>query len=72
MVIPRSTSRARNRCEEFISRYYPPNIMMFPNSRSEYSFYELDDDGNNYADNDHRGDRKIKLKVLFFDPDITR
>ena len=46
--------------------------MMFPNSYSEYSFYELDNDGNNQTENDHRRNREIKFKILFFDPDITR
>ena len=46
--------------------------MMFLNSYSEYSFYELDNDGNNQTENDHGSDREIKSKVFFFDPDITR
>lgn len=46
--------------------------MMFLNSYSEYSFYELDDDGNNQAENDHCSYGKIKSKVFPFYPDITR
>ena len=45
--------------------------MMFPNSYSQYSFYELDDDGNNQTENDHGSNGEIKFKVLSFDPDIT-
>ena len=45
---------------------------MFPNSCSQYSFYELDNDGNDQTENDHGSDREIKFKVFFFDPDITR
>ena len=44
---------------------------MFLNSFSEYSFYKLDDNGNNQTENDHGSNGEIKLKVLFFDPDIT-
>jgi len=46
--------------------------MMFPNSSLEYSFYELDDDGDNHSENDHGRNGKIKFKVLLFYPDITR
>jgi hypothetical protein len=44
---------------------------MFLNSHSEYSFYKLDDDGNNQTENDHRSYGKIKSKVFLFYPDIT-
>ena len=46
--------------------------MMFPNFFSEYSFYELDNDGNGQAENDHCRNREIKSKVFPFDPYITR
>ena len=46
--------------------------MMFPNFFSEYSFYKLDDDGNNQTENDHCRNWKIKSKVFSFDPYVTR
>jgi hypothetical protein len=46
--------------------------MMFGNSFSEESFYDLDNNSNGYTENDHCSDGEIKFEVLFFDPDITR
>jgi len=83
IVIPRSTSRARNRWEAFISSYYSPNIEIFAVnfcfSECKPHLFDLEnlpDDLNNDRDqdtkNDHRGDREIKFEVFFFNSDISR
>jgi hypothetical protein len=44
---------------------------MFRNSLSEYSFYDLDNNGNDQTENDHGSNRKIKSKVFPFNPDVA-